>query len=82
MIIVKADQKIGKVPLVLSLDRIDQRFRANTQLFRLEHNGGSVSIVSADVVTFVSPGFLKANPYIGLDIFDQMTKMNGAVGVG
>jgi hypothetical protein len=39
-------------------------------------------IIRTDIDTLVAALLLEANPDIGLDIFHQMTQVNGAVGVG
>ena len=47
-----------------------------------EHDCGAVSVVGTHINTVVPTEFLKADPDIGLDIFDQVPQMDGAVGVG
>ena len=41
-----------------------------------------MSIIGADIVTFVPSHFLKAHPDIGLDILHQVAQVNITVGVG
>jgi hypothetical protein len=82
MIIVEADVEVGKVTLVVGFYRSNLLFRADAVLLSLQHDGGTVSIVCADVVHVMATGFLKANPDIGLDVFHQMAKVNRAVGIG
>jgi hypothetical protein len=40
-----------------------------------------VRIISTDKNAVITDHFLVANPNIGLDVFDQMANMDGAIGV-
>ena len=82
MVVIEFDQEVGEVPDVLGLDLFNELLGADTQFLGLEHYRGSVSIIGADVVTFVPPCFLETHPDIGLYIFDQMAQVDGSVGVG
>src|SRR5690606_36233058 len=82
VIIVEFDQETGEIPLVLLLHLGEQRLGADAQLLGLEHDGGTVGIVGADVVTFVPAQFLEAGPDVGLDVFHQVAQVDVAIGVG
>jgi hypothetical protein len=41
-----------------------------------------MGIIGTDVITLVSAELLETHPYIGLDIFDHMAKMDRTIGVG
>ena len=60
----------------------DERLGRDAFLFGAQHDGGAVRIVGADIGRVVTDEFLEANPHISLDIFNQMTEVDGAVGVG
>ena len=59
----------------------DQRLRCDAFLFGAKHNRRAVRIVGTDVGRGVADQILKAHPNVGLNIFDQVTEVNGAVGV-
>lgn len=76
MVVIKVDQKCCKILLVFCPDLVDQFFGADAELFRLEHDGGAVRIIGADVVTFMAAHFLETNPDICLNVFHQMPQMD------
>jgi hypothetical protein len=61
---------------------LDQLARRDAFLFGAQHDGRAVLVVRADVMHLVAAHALEAHPDVGLDVFDQMTEMDGAVGVG
>jgi len=66
----------------LATDALDQNFRCRAFLFCLQHGGSAVSVVGADVAYLVTAHFLEPDPDISLDVFQQMSDVNGAIGVG
>ena len=82
IIIVEADQKVIEVPHVIEADLLDQGLRRDAQLFGLEHDGGAMGIVGADVDAVMTALILKTHPDIGLDVFEQVAQMNRAIGIG
>ncbi len=82
VVIVEVDLEIGEIPLVVRFHLGDLLFRGDAVFLGLEHDGGAVGIVSADIGALLATQFLEANPDVGLDVFQQMAQMNGAIGVG
>ena len=82
VVVVEIDQEPGKVRLVFLADPVDQRFRGNAFPLRAQHDGGAVGIIGADIDAVVAPCLLIAHPDVGLDVFQQVAQVNGAVGVG
>jgi hypothetical protein len=50
-------------------------------LLSTDHNGRAVGVVGTDVDATLATQFLEANPYVSLDVFDQMAQMDRAIGV-
>ena len=48
-------------------------------LFCAYHNGGAVCVVGAEVEALVAGHFLEPDPDIGLEIFDEVAYVDGAV---
>ncbi len=82
MIVVEADREVREIPSMLTADPLDQLFRRDLLLLRLEHDRRAVGVVGADVIAQVAAAALVANPDIGLDVFHQVADVNGTVGVG
>jgi hypothetical protein len=57
-------------------------FRGDAFLLGAEHDGRTVSIVSTHVVAFITAQALKTCPNISLDVFNHMTDMDRAIGIG
>ena len=74
--------KIGEVFLVFGLNLDDECFRVDPQLFRLQHDGCAMGIVGADKNALMTLHTLESHPDIGLDVLEQMPKMDRAVGIG
>ncbi|EKE16788.1 MAG: hypothetical protein ACD_10C00798G0002 [uncultured bacterium] len=81
VVIVEADVKAREVARMLAMHALDQGFRRNAFFFRPQHDRRAVRVVGANVPAFVAGHFLIAYPDIGLNIFNQMAKVNGAIGV-
>jgi len=56
-------------------------FRGNAFAIRPEHDRRAVRVVGANVIAEVAALFLETHPNVGLNVFNQVTEMNGAVGV-
>ena len=82
VIVVKGNGKVLKIGLVFLAGFCNQLFRGNAFGLGTQHNGGAVGIIGTDIVTFMTLHFLKAYPYIGLDIFNKMSQMDRAIGIG
>jgi len=86
--------RVGFDPLLLrveSAEKIARMFAENAlhQLlwcdavfFGAQHDRRAVLVVGAAVMHFIALHALKAHPDIGLDIFDQMPEVDGAIGIG
>jgi hypothetical protein len=51
-------------------------------LLRLDHGGGTVGVIGANVNRLMAAHALKPHPDIGLDLLQYMTQVDWAVGVG
>ncbi len=81
VIIIECHAEFGKVGQMLFASLGDQLFRSNAFPIRSEHDRRAVGVIRANVIAKIAALFLETHPNIGLNIFDQMTEMNGAVGV-
>jgi hypothetical protein len=59
----------------------DQAFLAPLFLLSPNHDGRAVGVVGTDIDATTAAQLLEANPYVGLDVFDQMAEMDRAVRV-
>jgi hypothetical protein len=80
-IVVEIDVKLGKIAKMLLPHIGDQAFLAPLFLLSPNHDGRAVSVVGTDVNATTAAQLLEANPYVGLDVFDQMAQMDRAIGV-
>ena len=59
----------------------DELFGRDPLLASADHDRSTMGVVGANVDAIIAAKLLKTNPEIGLDIFDEMTEMNVAVGI-
>ena len=79
---IKGDVEAREVTQMLLMHAGDQRFRCDAFLFGAQHDRGAMRVVGTDVRSVVADKLLITHPDIGLDIFDQMTQVDGPVSVG
>ena len=79
---IKMDIKTRKVAQVLLMHAGDERLGCDAFLLGTQHDGCTVCVVGTDIRRVIADEFLEADPHIGLDVFNQMAEMDGAVGVG
>ena len=82
MVIVERYLEIGKVAEMFGMAARNQLFRRNAFLARTDHYRSAVGVIRADVNALVSTKFLETRPKIGLQVLDQMTKMDIPVCIG
>ena len=82
VIVVKPDMKAGKVAGVFAMDAGDQLFRRDPFFLGTQHDRRAVCVVRTNVPAFITDHLLVSHPDVGLDIFNQMAKVNGAIGIG
>src|SRR5690554_634430 len=82
VVVIKADVEPGEILLMFFTDPVNQLLGRDAFPLGTEHNGGAVGIIGANVVASVASHILIAHPDIGLNVFQQMAQVNGAVGVG
>ena len=82
VIVVEADVEAGKIPLMLLGYGSDHLLGSDPHLLRLEHDGGTVRVIGTDEMHLMATHSLITNPDIGLDVFQHVAKMDGAVGIG
>ena len=81
MVIVKGNMKAGKVACVFGVNTGYQMFGRNAFLLCPQHDGRAMGVVGAHVVALVPVHFLETYPDIGLYVFDQVSKVDSAIGV-
>ncbi len=77
----EADAEIAQVSGMFFPHALDQRFRRDAFFLRAQHDRGAVRVVCADVMAFVATKLLKPHPDVGLDGFEYVAQMQGAIGV-
>ncbi len=82
VVVVEADVEAGEIARVLAMDARDQRLRRDAFLLGAQHDRRAVRVVGADVPALVAAHLLEAHPDVGLDVFDQVAEVDGAVGIG
>ncbi len=80
--IVEIDAKIGEIGLMFTVYALNQLFRGNALVSRPQHDRGAMGVVGADIKGLVTLHLLKSDPYIGLDVFHQVTQVDGTIGIG
>ena len=68
--------------LVLFTDPSNPLCFADAILLGADHDRRSVGIVRTKIATIIALQPLKPNPNVGLDVFNQVSQVNRAVGVG
>src|SRR3989338_3794914 len=71
-----------EICLMLMPHAVYQLFRRDAFLLGAQHDRRAVGVVGAYIMHLVPLHLLEAHPDVGLDVFDQMTEVDAAVGVG
>ena len=79
---IEADVEALQVSGAVGRDARNERLRADSLLFRLEHDRRAVRVVRADEQDLVTLHALEAHPDIGLDVLHDVADVERAVGVG
>ena len=82
VVVVKADMKTVEIGAVLGVHTVDHLFRGDAGLLGRQHDRRAVRVVGADVMAGIAAHFLHPHPDVGLDVFDEVAEVDGAVGVG
>ena len=82
IVVIEFDMEAVEVALVLLPDAGDELFRGEPFLLGAQHDRRAMSVVGTAIDTVMATHLLKAYPDVGLDVFDQMAQVDGAVGVG
>ena len=80
--IVEVDQEAITVPFVLFLYCGYLLLWCYAEFFGSEHYGCAMGVVSTDIEAIVPTGFLEAYPDVCLHLFQQVSQVQGAIGVG
>ena len=80
-VVVELDLESGKIRQMRLLHAGDEVLLADAFLAGADHDRRAVRVVGADINTPLAAESLEADPDVGLDIFDQVAQMDGAVGV-
>jgi hypothetical protein len=87
-------RRVGVVPMIEANAKTFERFvtpgsdlgnvflRGNASFFGRNHDRGTVRIIGADKLHLVALASHKTHPDIGLNVFHDVTDMEGCVGVG
>ena len=81
VVVVVADVETPEVRRVFAAQPVDQGFRRDAFALREQHRRGAVRVVRAHIVAFVANHALKAHENVGLDVLEQVSEMDCAVGV-
>ena len=82
IVVVEDDVEVDEVLLVRGLDGRNEGFRRGAGLLGRQHDRRAVGVVGADKAHRATHQALRPDPDIGLDIADQMAKVQVAIGVG
>ena len=74
--------KAFEIVVVFFMDAVYELFGGDPLVFCANHYRCAVSVVGAEVKALIAAYFLKPHPDIGLEIFDEMADVDGAVCVG
>jgi hypothetical protein len=81
VVVVETDVEAGKVARMLAMHAFDQRLRRDSLLLGTQHDRRAMRVVGADVPALMAAHFLEAYPDVGLNVLDQMTEVDCAVGI-
>ena len=73
--------KAGEITQVFLVHPGDQRFGRNAFLFRAQHDRRPMGVVGTDIGRVVADEVLETHPDIRLDVFNQVTEVDGAIGI-
>ena len=80
-IVVKLDIEVSEVTLMRVVHLTDKLFFTAAQLAGTLHDGGAVRVVRTDIDAPLTSQFLETHPDICLDVFHEMSDVNGTVSV-
>lgn len=81
-IVVEFDAEATEVGEVFLLDLGDEVFFGPILVLSAQGDRRAVGVVSTDIDAAVASEFLVADPDVGLEVFDQVTEVNGPIGIG
>jgi hypothetical protein len=81
VVVVEADVEAGEVARMLAMNALDQRLGRDALLLGTQHDRRAVRVVGADVPALMTTHLLETHPDVGLDVLDQMTQVDCAVGI-
>ncbi len=81
VVLIESNMKTGKIAQMFRVNTGNQRFRRNPFLFRTQHDGCAMGIIRTNIMDGMPLHFLETHPDIGLDILDQMSEMDAAIGI-
>ena len=80
-VVIKFDTESAEVTLMRLAHFGDQGLFTASFFLGTEHDRGAVGVICTKVAALVPHHFLKPNPHVGLQIFDEMADMNVAIGI-
>ena len=81
VIIVEGYGELREIRAVLLSHALDELLRRDAFLLGAQHDRRAVGVVGAHVDAVVTAHLLKTHPDVGLDVFHQVSQMNGTVGI-
>ncbi|MNV17558.1 hypothetical protein D3C71_1083510 [compost metagenome] len=82
VVMVEIHAERGKVTFVTGLDVGDEGFRRHAGLLGGQHDRRAMGVIGADVPDLLAHQPARAHPDIGLDVANQVTQVQRAVGIG
>ena len=82
IVVVERDVEAREIPQVLGVHALDEALGRDPLGLGLQHDRGAVGVVGAHVVAGMPREALETDPDVGLDVLDQVSQVDGAVGVG
>ena len=82
IVIIEGNLEISKILKMNTVHTRNKLFGRNALLARTNHDGSAMRIVSTNIHTIIAAQLLEPDPKIGLQIFDQVPKMNIPVCIG
>ncbi len=82
IVVVEPNVEAREIPQVLGVHAFDEALGRDPLGLGLQHDRGAVGVVGAHVVAGMPREALETDPDIGLDVLDQVSQVDGAVGVG
>lgn len=82
IVVIEGHPERGEIALMAGLDVGDEGLWRDARLFGRKHDRRAMGVIGADEPGLVAAQPARAHPDVGLDITDQMAKMQRPIGIG